>query len=526
MPVPKTRSSRALVVATGGLALAVTLELASVHEAAARPGGGQSYSGSSHSSGSSSRSSGSSSRSSSRSSYGGSSSSSSRSTRSSGGSSYSTGTSGSRGPVNEAISLLFGLLGIGLLLAWMRWKMASEREDRYESTHVTWSPPRHTLAEIRARDPDFSAVLFEDFVYALYARVQAARGDPKAMAALAPYVAADTRTALLAREPSGVKIHGVVIGKMQVTGVTIDTMVRVELVFEANYTADMAEGPQGHYIEERWTLERALGVTSKPPQALYSFQCPSCGGPYERSDEGRCSRCAQQVEGGRFDWWLGGVRMLTQQSRPPALTGDVEEQGTNHPSVRDPDLEVRHTAFVAKDPSASTAALEQRVREIYAALNAAWTACDLRSIRPHVSDALHNYLSYWIDAYRAQGLRNVLKDMQLSRIEVVKLTRDRHFDAVTVRLWARGFDYTVTVDDGRRVSGNPDKPRAYSEYWTLIRGAGVRGAPRAPGVCPNCGAPLDRINMAGNCEACGTHLTRGEFDWVLSKIEQDESYSG
>ena len=422
--------------------------------------------------------------------------------------------------------LISGLIAIGVLYGYARLSRWSERDDRFESTHVTWSPPRVTLAELRARDPDFSAVLFEDFVYALYARVQAARGDPTAMAAMASYVAADTRKALLAREPSGVKIHGVVIGKMQVTGVTIDTMARVELVFEANYTAELPDGPQGLYIEERWTLERAIGITSKPPQAVYSFQCPSCGGPYERSDAGRCTRCAQQVEGGRFDWWLASVRMLAQQARPPALTGDVEEQGTNHPSVRETDLAVRYTAFVARDASASTDALERRVREIYAALNTAWTARDLRSVRPHVSDALHNYLSYWIDAYRAQGLQNVLRDMEISRIEVVKLTRDHHFDAITVRLWARGFDHTIAIADDRRVSGNPDKPRAYSEYWTLIRGASVRGAPRAPGVCPNCGAPLDRINMAGNCEACGTHLTRGEFDWVLSKIEQDESYSG
>jgi predicted amidophosphoribosyltransferase len=54
----------------------------------------------------------------------------------------------------------------------------------------------------------------------------------------------------------------------------------------------------------------------------------------------------------------------------------------------------------------------------------------------------------------------------------------------------------------------------------------VRGPPPAAGACPSCGAPLDRINMAGTCEYCGSHLTRGEFDWVLSKIEQDESYRG
>jgi hypothetical protein len=32
--------------------------------------------------------------------------------------------------------------------------------------------------------------------------------------------------------------------------------------------------------------------------------------------------------------------------------------------------------------------------------------------------------------------------------------------------------------------------------------------------------------MSGECAHCGTHVTSGEFDWVLSKIEQDEAYRG
>jgi hypothetical protein len=32
--------------------------------------------------------------------------------------------------------------------------------------------------------------------------------------------------------------------------------------------------------------------------------------------------------------------------------------------------------------------------------------------------------------------------------------------------------------------------------------------------------------MAGTCDHCGAHVTGGEFDWVLSKIEQDDSYRG
>ena len=209
-----------------------------------------------------------------------------------------------------------------------------------------------------------------------------------------------------------------------------------------------------------------------------------------------------------------------------ALTGDVAEQGTSLPSVLEAQIERRYAAFVAEDPGVKQDALDRRVRAIYAALNAGWTDLDLRPTRPFVSDALYNYLSYWIEAYRAQGLRNVLEDMEISRLQFVKVTRDRHYDAITLRFWASGLDYTVRADSGKRVSGSSSRKRGYSEYWTLIRGRAVRGAPKAAGTCPSCGAPLDRVNMAGTCEYCGGHLTRGEFDWVLSKIEQDDSYAG
>ena len=75
------------------------------------------------------------------------------------------------------------------------------------------------------------------------------------------------------------------------------------------------------------------------------------------------------------------------------------------------------------------------------------------------------------------------------------------------------------------MAGDRGKDRVYSEYWTLIRSAGVQGAPRADQSCPNCGAPLT-VNMAGRCEHCDADVTSGDFDWVLSKIEQDDAYTG
>jgi hypothetical protein len=96
---------------------------------------------------------------------------------------------------------------------------------------------------------------------------------------------------------------------------------------------------------------------------------------------------------------------------------------------------------------------------------------------------------------------------------------------VAVRLWGTGRDVTTEAASGRVVGGSARRPRRYSEYWTLIRGASVRGAPRTEKACPSCGGPL-AVSMAGNCEYCGTLVTSGAFDWVLSRIEQDDVYAG
>ena len=93
-----------------------------------------------------------------------------------------------------------------------------------------------------------------------------------------------------------------------------------------------------------------------------------------------------------------------------------------------------------------------------------------------------------------------------------------------MRLFAKGLDYVVD-DSGKVLSGSKSRQRAYSEYWTLVRGTNRKGPTRTDLACPSCGAPLD-INMVGDCKYCKAKVTTGDFDWVLSKIEQDEAYGG
>ena len=158
-------------------------------------------------------------------------------------------------------------------------------------------------------------------------------------------------------------------------------------------------------------------------------------------------------------------------------------------------------------------------------INKAWSERELPAVRGLLSDGVYSYLQYALETDRRHGHHNMVKDARMTRSALVRVTRDAHYDAITVRLWAACKDYTIFEKSGRTYSGSRKRERTYSEYWTLIRGAGVVGKLNATRNCPNCDGDL-KVNMSGNCEYCQAHVTCGEFDWVLSRIEQDEAYRG
>jgi hypothetical protein len=142
-----------------------------------------------------------------------------------------------------------------------------------------------------------------------------------------------------------------------------------------------------------------------------------------------------------------------------------------------------------------------------------------------LSDAMYSTQSYWVSEYLRQKLRNVTENARISRIDLARVTRDAYFDAITVRIFASSLDYTLADATGAVVGGDRSKPRAYTEYWTLIRGRGVKGPAKTEPKCPRCAAPAD-VTVTGECKYCKAKVTSGSFDWVLSRIEQDDVYEG
>jgi hypothetical protein len=391
-----------------------------------------------------------------------------------------------------------------------------------------------SLSALRNFDPAFSQVVFEDFVYRLFSTAHRARHSAEALAAaVGPYLDGSAREALVAREPRGVPVQQVIVGALRVVRIELPVRTRgqpaegkrvhVAIELEAN----VATASKTYYSVETWLLGRDAGVRSKPPSPVRISACPNCGAPWQSSGtkSQHCASCDQVVDNGRFDWVVEQVTLRSIDERPPTMTTEVPERGTDLATYKHREAEQRLAKLHAEDPAVTAEALHARLELIYRELVTAWANNDLEPVRGLVSDGLYDYLDYWVQAYKTQGLRNALVDMRITRTELAKVVRDRWYDAITIRLWATGRDFVIDEKSGRVVRGSKSRERPYSEYWTLIRSAGRRGPVKHDRSCGNCGAPL-AVTMAGSCNYCGAHVTSGEFDWVLSKIEQDDSYRG
>ncbi len=426
----------------------------------------------------------------------------------------------------------FGLTLIAIFIGYVVWSAYKQHKNKdWDSGPPVKLERAVSLEPLRRVDPEFSQVLFEDFAYRLFSTAHRARSSPELVATVAPYVSAAARSSLLSRG-QGQPVVSVVIGAMRPIRVDvppspvdhngIPARIRVGLQFEANVSTTTGT----RFSVERWLLARDATRLSKPPGASKGFPCPNCGAPWQANASGtqQCASCGEIVDNGRFDWVVEDISLEHVDDRPPTMTQEVEERGTDLETYVAHDLNQQWKSLRRDDPSLTEDNLVARLHMIYNQLNTAWSNNDLRPARGVVSDGLFDYLAYWVTAMKSQGLRNELRDMQITETRVAKIIRDKYFDSVTIRLWARGYDIMVT-DSGRRVRGSSSIKRKYSEYWTLIRSRARKGTPNANPTCSNCGAPLN-MTQSGECEHCGAHVTAGEFDWVLSKIEQDDSYRG
>ena len=394
------------------------------------------------------------------------------------------------------------------------------------------SVPRPTrgLDALEESDHGFSMPVLQEFLELVQRRALEAVGtgewDP-----LVPFVSEGARNDLSSALAHVKSIEQVVHGGLRVEQVTVRTdRTILKVLILGSRLEHLADGGERRmYFEERWGFRRKAGATSLKPEDMLRLGCPSCGAAIETDTMGRCTQCGTPITKGQLQWQATDMSLLVHREFQPPEVGFFA--GGDEPSVSPPtrtagDLATAFKRFAARHPDFEMPAFENHVREVFVGLQQAWSDGEWSRARPWCTDPMYQNLRFYMEQYAAGGLHNRLDDIDLQRIVFVRVQQDAWYEAITVRLWASMKDW-VEDADSKVIGGNAKVARRFSEYWTFLRASGSGGGTSKDAQhCPSCGAPLDKVSAAGVCGYCGTKITTGHFDWVLSRIDQVETYQG
>lgn len=385
------------------------------------------------------------------------------------------------------------------------------------------SEVRAGLRQLQVSDPTFSRAVFEEFLRALYAGIQ--RASVHGCEPILPYIA--PHLVLVLRRTGLADIDRVRIASLQFRRVAPggDGSFAIDVIVQASLREVGLDGShQTLYRKDRLKLFRAAGVRSRALDQAKSLDCPNCGSAFQALQGTICAHCRSDVGGGRFDWCLTHLIGEGCDAKGPLIDKVAPAQVAGRQSEVAPGAQARFEAICQRDPSQSWACLCERIRHIWREVRSALANRTAEGVRSVVTDGQFEALLYWIEHCLARRCSLISAAAHIERIELIDVVSDALYDAVTVRLFVSGCEFTL-ADDGRILSGSRIHPRDSSEYWTLIRGQACQGNAADDAHCPRCGENL-HTSPAGRCAHCQAWIASGEFNWILSRRESIENYRG
>lgn len=174
------------------------------------------------------------------------------------------------------------------------------------------------------------------------------------------------------------------------------------------------------------------------------------------------------------------------------------------------------------DPNFSDTKFIAWSKETFITLQQAWTERDWSKIRPFEKEELYRQHEMQLQEYINLKRINVIERINISDAYLHLYKRDNQFEYLTVYMSTRMVDYIIDENTRAVIKGDPNKDSYIDYLLTFMRKTGVTTKEAASTAtsksCPHCGAPL-QVTSAGKCEYCGSIITTGEFDWVLSEMD-------
>lgn len=185
-----------------------------------------------------------------------------------------------------------------------------------------------------------------------------------------------------------------------------------------------------------------------------------------------------------------------------------------------PDRTSEISAIIRKeDPNFTAPDFISFVKQVYVDIQDAWAKRDLEPVRAVLHQNLYQQTQRQIQKKIEDGIVNHLERISVNTAYLTSYRRDAEYEYLGVYLAASMIDYQVKEATGEVILG--DKTTRWNMYYKMIfmRSAGSKtrsAKEKEEGfVCPNCGAPIKGTSF-GVCEYCGSTVTTGMYDWVLS----------
>ena len=175
----------------------------------------------------------------------------------------------------------------------------------------------------------------------------------------------------------------------------------------------------------------------------------------------------------------------------------------------------------AIDPAFSADKFNGFAREVFMKIQEAWTSKDWKPIRPFESETLFNQHKQQLDEYIRLKKTNVVEKIAIKQCVLQSFRQDGDKEVLTVWLNAVMRDYVIDDETKKVLESDPNRDWYMKYEMVFNRKAGVKTNPGKKGNtitnCPNCGAPTE-VTSSGQCSYCGSVITNGEHDWVLTDI--------
>lgn len=218
-------------------------------------------------------------------------------------------------------------------------------------------------------------------------------------------------------------------------------------------------------------------------------------------------------------WMMTKKKAQRQATDTTYINQQVQQQA-------DSDIVMDYTNIVAEkvraiDPNFSSDKFIGFAREVFMKIQEAWTAKDWKVIRPFESETLFNQHKQQLDEYIRLGRTNVVEKIGIRHCSLRSFMQDGDKEVLTVWINAIMRDYVIDDETKSVLESDPNRDWYMRYEMVFNRKAGLKTDPGKKGNtitnCPNCGAPTE-ITSSGQCAYCGSVITNGEHDWVLTDI--------